>query len=160
VGLFIGTHTQKVDKKGRVSVPAAFRSAVARAQGTDAQPSTTLMLLPTMDQIALEAFGPSAMQDMHRKLELMPMFSEDREILEAWLFGEATEVNFDGEGRMVLPQHLRDQAEITDAVVFVGMSGRMRLWSPDHHAAFQAASRALRSKKRLSLPVLNGGGGS
>jgi MraZ protein len=140
----------KVDRKGRVSVPAAYRAALASDsfQGIVAYPSLT--------EPAIEAFGREVLERMNQE-----RFNRSMEggAFEQMLLGgdgavEAVmaltrELPFDGEGRVILPPALAAHADIADAATFVGRGNRFQIWEP---AAFERkqAEEIARLRQRIN----------
>lgn len=156
---FLSTFENKVDRKGRVSVPAQFRAALAGEafQGIIAYPSMA-------DRAAIDAFGRSVLEELNRKQFERKL--EDGNFEAALLGGDsvvdtimalAHELPFDGEGRIVLPAALTGPAGITDRVTFAGRGSRFQIWAPEAWNRHQSAAvEALR--QRLAQNG-NGGGG-
>ena len=148
---FLSTYVNKVDRKGRVSVPAAYRAALAGEafQGVIAYPSLT--------DPALEAFGRDMLERMNQE-----RFSRSMEggAFEEVLLGGgdsavetvmalSRELPFDGEGRIILPEALAQYAGITEHAVFVGRGSRFQIWAPDSYDRRQA-EEIERLRQRLS----------
>ena len=127
--LLIGKYVNKIDKKGRVSVPKPFRDAF-HGQGFNG-----LYAYPLFKFTAIEACGEEYMMRLSESLDDMDMFSDDQDNLAAALLESAQPLPFDPEGRVVLPEDLRREAGITDQVLFVGRGPRLRMWQPE---AFEA----------------------
>jgi len=145
---FLSTFVNKVDRKGRVSVPAPFRASLS----TDSYHG--IIAYPSMTDTALDGFGRSMLEELNRRQLEKTMSDGDFE--QALLSGSnsvvdtimamAHELPFDGEGRIVLPAALTDTARITDRATFVGRGTRFQIWSPylfeDHQRSAVAALRA------------------
>jgi MraZ protein len=144
----MGVFTNKVDRKGRVSVPAPFRAALAE----DAFSGIVAMRSIREGVQAIEALGRQTMIRMSESIT--DMFS-DRSDLASGLFGEAVEVPFDGEGRIVLPDDLLAFAKITEQATFLGRGPYFQIWEPAACAAFRERLfqqlRTERSRIDLSL---------
>ena len=152
---FISTYENKVDRKGRVSVPAAFRAALNNEtyQGVIAYPS---LLEP-----AIEGIGRSTLEELNRRrfdrsmdggdFEMTLMGSSDGGVVEA-IMALSSELPFDGEGRIILPARLCEHAGIDGRATFVGRGTRFQIWAPDRYAQHQAreldALRARLSRDR------------
>ena len=106
VELFLSTYVNKVDRKGRVSVPATFRSTLA----THRQPSLVIVF-PSFTLPALEGTGSDRMEEMHERIESLEQFSEEHENL-SQLFADAHPLTIDGEGRVILPEKLKEYARL------------------------------------------------
>ena len=105
--LFFSTFVNKVDRKGRVSVPATFRAAVAD------QSFPGIIVFPSFKYAALDASGIKRMEEMSSRMNTLEEFSEEHENL-GMLFASSHSLPFDPEGRIILPETLTEHAQITD----------------------------------------------
>jgi MraZ protein len=145
---FLSTFVNKVDRKGRVSVPAQFRAALA------ADSYQGVIVYPSLTDTALDGFGRSMLEELNRRRLDKTMTDGDFE--RALLGGDsvvdtimalAHELPFDGEGRIVLPDSLAAAAHITDRATFVGRGSRFQIWAPEPFEAHQRdAVAALRAR--------------
>lgn len=149
---FWSTYTNKVDKKGRISIPAAFRPHLA------CKDFQGVVVFPAFRSPALECRTWDQMDEMTRTISGLPEFSPEREMLSAALFGAATPLPFDPEGRIVLPRHLADHAGIVAEAAFVGKGDSFQIWEPQALATFMADARAQVAARGLSLPARGLGG--
>jgi MraZ protein len=145
---FLSTYVNKVDRKGRVSVPAPFRAALA------ADPFQGIIAYPSMTDSALDAFGRATLEELNRRRLDRTMEHGDFEqallgggdSLVDTIMALAHELPFDGEGRIVLPASLAEAARITDRAAFVGRGPRFQIWAPElfeeHQRDAVAALRA------------------
>ena len=124
VKTFVSTVTNKIDGKGRVSVPAPFRQALA------VQGANHFYCFPSFNQPALEAYGPALMEKIDQRIGELDPFSEEYDTLVRCILGGSLELSFDGEGRIKLPQAFMDHAGISDRIAFVGMGLKFQLWDP------------------------------
>lgn len=147
---FISTYENKVDRKGRVSVPAAYRAALANEtyQGVIGYPS----LLDS----SIEGIGRSMLEELNRRrfdrsldggdFERTLIGASDGGVVEA-IMAMSCELPFDGEGRIILPARLAEHAGIDDRATFVGRGTRFQIWAPERYAAHQAKEiEALRAR--------------
>ena len=142
---FLGTHTNKLDKKGRVSIPASFRSALERLGTHDLilNPHPTLPCVEGWPETSFTAYAAAA----NPATVLDP---EDEDLLMD-LFSEAEPMRPDAEGRVVLSAKVIAKAGLTDTVEFVGMGARFRIWESSalaRHKAEIAARRATKAAAR------------
>lgn len=144
--IFLSTFVNKLDKKGRISVPATFRSSLAQQsfQGIVAYPSFTAA--------AIEGCGMDFMEDMVSKTDGLAAFSEEQDALTALIFSDAHRLAWDGEGRIVLPEELIAHAGLTTAAAFVGKGKTFQIWEPDALRAVKAELRQRALSSRLTLP--------
>ncbi|MGO1120198.1 division/cell wall cluster transcriptional repressor MraZ [Rhodovibrionaceae bacterium A322] len=145
---FLGTFHNKVDRKGRVSVPAAFRQIL----GASSFPGLVLYESYKAPG-AIEGCSMDFMTDLSESLMSMDLYSETHEDLSATLFSESHQLSWDANGRIVLPEELIEAAGITDMATFAGMGKSFRIWEPAAFKVFQAARRAQTREKGLSLPL-------
>jgi MraZ protein len=144
VQVFVGSaKANKVDRKGRVSVPAAFRKAVA-GQEFHGIYVYTHHLRP-----ALVAFGEERMQKYMADLEQLDEFSEDYEELAQVVFSDAEPLAFDGEGRVMLPKDQMEHAGITEAAAFVGRGPTFEIWEPGAYEAQRQSARERAKRKGI-----------
>ncbi len=133
---FVSSYTNRIDAKGRVSVPAPFRAILAR-DGFDG-----VFCYPSLDQDTLDAGGASLIAEIQNLLEDLPPYSDERDELSLALFGDSEILKIDQDGRVVLPERLRSHAGIADQVCFVGVGHKFQLWSPDKLEERRKTARA------------------
>ncbi len=145
MALFLSTYINKVDKKGRVSVPARYRAELAR-QGFEG-----VIVFPSYAHRAIEACGMDFMNTLQQRLGAFDPFDEVRDDLASSIMSDSVELSFDGEGRIILPDLLMEHADIAGLAAFVGQGDRFQIWHPAAADAFkrQSRERALRHRGRL-----------
>ena len=152
----MGTHENKVDQKGRVSVPAAFRAALA------AVPFQGVVAFPSHRLDAIEGCGMDFMEQLNARVQGIALFSETHDDLSATIFAESQPLAFDSTGRIQLPEALRAHAGITDKATFVGMGTLFQIWEPGRLAGYKTAARQRVRERQPTLPPLghpgDGGG--
>ena len=142
---FMGTHTNKLDAKGRVSIPAPFRAALKNGDDSGA-----LILRPSHKYPCLEGWPIAAFLALADSMQSMPTLGDDQEDLAFALYSAATQMEPDREGRIVLPGELAAYAGLKDAVCFVGLSNRFQIWEPE--AAARRLAEARTRARGLALP--------
>ena len=144
MAVFLSTYLNKVDKKGRVSVPSQFRAVLAKQslEGT----ATGLVVFRSLKFSALEACSPEHMEKLAADLEQMDISAEERDLFEMTIFGDSVQLPMDAEGRILLPQDLMDHAGITEQASFVGRSKTFQIWEP---GAFGPRGRSPRPEPRF-----------
>jgi MraZ protein len=125
---FFGTYTNKVDGKGRLSVPAPFR-AVLQAQGR-----LTAAVHPSLFEPCLEGAGLERFQKLLSGVAdgFVPAARDDAAEL---IMEDLRELPFDGEGRIVLPDEFIAKAALKDQAAFVGRGWKFEIWEPGALAA-------------------------
>lgn len=121
---FVSNVTLRLDSKGRVSIPASFRSVLTR-DGFDG-----LYCYPALDRPAVDAGGNALMAEIEALIVRYPPFSNEREQFAMALYGTSETLKVDGEGRVVLSDALKRHAGIADTVAFVGLGHKFQIWEP------------------------------
>jgi len=147
MGIFLSTFVNRLDKKGRVSVPSTFRSALA------GQSFQGVILFRSYTLQAVEGFGMDRMEKLSLQLDTLDLFSDDQNDLAASIFADAHQLPFDGEGRVLLPEALCAHAGLSEQVAFVGRGATFQIWEPDAFKHHQEAAR-----ERLKASKLSPGG--
>ena len=144
---FLGTHFGKLDRKGRISVPAPFRSALQRF-GSD-----ILILRPSHRLPCIEVHPESEFQRLTSGLQQLDAFSDQQDDLATALFTEAHALQPDGEGRLVLPEPLVAHAGLTDAVACLGLGSLFQIWEPEAAKRRIAEARMRVRERGMTLPA-------
>jgi MraZ protein len=121
---FVSNLTLRLDSKGRVSIPASFRSVLAR------DGFAGLYCYPALDRPAIDAGGNALMREIESLIARYAPFSEEREQLALALYGTSETLKVDGEGRVSLSENLKQHAGITDQVTFIGLGHKFQIWEP------------------------------
>ncbi len=145
--MFLSTYVNKVDRKGRVSVPATFRTTLS------SQRFPGIVVFPSLKYPALEANGIDWMEEIARRLDTLDKYSDEHDNLEM-LFAASRELPFDPEGRIALPSELAEHAAITEAVAVVGVGRNFQLWEPARFAEHSAAMRERARQQATRIPSL------
>lgn len=151
MAMFLSTYVNGVDKKGRVSIPASFRPALARGAGASAGGPSTVFVWPSMNHQALEGADAGYMEVLSDSLESPDLDGEERDYIETFVFGKAVELTLDPEGRVVLPRHLAEFAGVSDQAAFIGRRKTFQIWEPSALEAHEATLRGVAAGKGISL---------
>lgn len=142
---FVSNFTNRLDAKGRVSIPAPFRAVLAR-DGYEG-----LCVLPSLDSQALDAGGNALLSEIDRLLEGFPPYSDERDQVSTALLGTSEILKTDAEGRIILTDTLKSYAGINDQVTFVGHGHKFQIWEPETFRAHLDAARAKARDLRRAL---------
>jgi len=123
MALFVGRYVNRIDKKGRVSVPKPFREAF------DGQSFNGLYVYPLFKFNAFEACDEDFMNRLADSVEDLPLFSDEHDDLSV-ILESAHRLPFDPEGRVVLPKDVVKTAGIAGQALFVGRGRRFQIWEP------------------------------
>ena len=129
VDRFVSHFTNRFDAKGRISIPASFRTVLAK-DGFDG-----LYLHPSLDAPALDCGGNALLSEIDALLATMPAFSEPRDVFATALLGTSEILRLDSEGRVILGETSRAFAGLTVEAVFVGQGHKFQIWAPDRFRA-------------------------
>lgn len=149
--LFVGRYVNRIDKKGRVSVPKPFRDAF------EGQSFNGLYVYPLFKFNAFEACGEEFMNRLSDSLDDLPMFSDEQDDLSV-ILESAHRLPFDPEGRVVLSAEMLKTTAIASQVLFVGRGQRFQIWEPKTYDANRgrAVERARARGATLRLRKSNG----
>lgn len=137
---FVSTFTNRIDTKGRVSIPAAFRTVLER-DGYASSSGPGIYCYPSLDAPALDAGGERLAQKIDRLLGGLPDYSDERDELSVALYGDVKILPIDGDGRIVLPDELRAHLGAATQVTFVGLGDKFQIWHPERFAERRAQAR-------------------
>lgn len=145
MAVFIDTFVNKIDRKGRVSVPATFRAALA------GQPFQGIVAFPAFNLSALQCAGMDWMQSLIESTARVDLFSPEHDDLTASLFPDAKQLAFDGEGRVMLPEALCAHAALKENAAFAGRGTYFEIWEPAALEAYKAEARKRAAEKQRTL---------
>ncbi|HRD78964.1 MAG TPA: division/cell wall cluster transcriptional repressor MraZ [Hyphomicrobiaceae bacterium] len=138
---FVSTFTNRIDAKGRVSVPAPFRAVLDRDRYASGG-AQGIYCYPSLDTPALDAGGERLARKIDALLGALPDYSDERDELSVALYGDVQVLSIDGDGRIVLPQGLREHAGLLAEVTFVGLGDKFQMWEPKRFDERRLAARA------------------
>jgi len=145
MALFLSTTINKVDRKGRVSVPAGFRAVLAE------QSFHGIVAFPSFKHPAIQCGGMEWMEKLGAGVDAYDMFSDEHDTLTAALFANAQQLAFDGEGRILLPEGLIEHASLSEQAAFVGRGPLFEVWNPETFRSYQAEAVRNAAEKGLTL---------
>lgn len=146
---FTDTIINRIDAKGRVSVPASFREVLA------AENAQHLFLIRSVRHDALEGFGPSLAREQSARLESYDLFGEEGDALATNFFADMRRTLWDTEGRIKIPEEYLAHAKLTSEVAFVGLGRKFQIWNPEAHRAWR--ERALDIERKAKAGRGQGG---
>ena len=131
VMIFLSTFINKIDAKGRVSVPSSFRSVLEENgfKGMICYPSPVLN--------SVEGCGFNRIKKLSDTIDALGPFSTERSAFSTSLLADSYQLSFDTEGRVILPNKLIEFASIENRVSFIGMGETFQMWDPDKYSEFQ-----------------------
>lgn len=140
---FLSQVTKKVDAKGRVSVPSAFRTVLTRLDIRD------LYVFQDFVFPAISVAGPEVLERFERHIDQGDPFSMEANKMSLLIHGGGVFMKLDGEGRLVVSDFIRDFAGIADQVTFVGRGDYFQLWEPSALTRMQDETRRERMEQSV-----------
>ena len=148
MGLFLSSYENRLDTKGRISVPAAFRSSLNNENFAG------VVLYRSFTHNCIEGLSMSRMEKIANATDKMGMFDNDLDDLSALLFADARPLTFDVTGRIVIPAELLKHANIKDTALFVGRGNSFQIWNPQDFENAQKTSLSNLRKARPNVKII------
>ena len=143
--MFLSSFENKLDKKGRVSVPSTFRSHL-NSMGYNG-----FIAYPSFNHSALEACSQDRIEKLSKTIDSLNPFDEKRDYFATSILSESVNVQFDTEGRISLSDKLLNHAKIKNRVLFVGLGYTFQIWEPMLFEKFKSLARKKAFKNRSNL---------
>ena len=143
--MFLSSYENKIDKKGRVSVPASFRSHL-NSLGYNG-----FISYPSFNHSALEACSQDRIEKLSKTIDSLNPFDEKRDYFATSILSESVNVQFDTEGRISLSEKLLNHAKIKNRILFVGLGYTFQIWEPTLFEKFKSLARKKAFKNRSNL---------
>ena len=147
MGLFLSSYENRLDTKGRISVPAAFRSSLTNEKFSG------VVLFRSFTHNCIEGLSMSRMEKIASATDDMGVFDNELDDLSALVFADARPLQFDVTGRIVIPEELLKHANIKDTALFVGRGNSFQIWNPSDFTKVQEASLNSLKKTRPLLKI-------
>ena len=143
--MFLSTYENKLDKKGRVSVPASFRSYLSNLGYNG------IICYPSFNNLSIEAWPQDRIEKISSSIDSLSPFEEKRDFFATSILSESINLQFDSEGRVLLTQKLLKHAKIKNSMVFVGQGKTFQIWEPTIFEKFKTNARKKANINRASL---------
>ncbi len=143
--MFLSTYENKLDKKGRVSVPASFRSYLS-SLGYNG-----VVCYPSFNNQSIEACSQDRIEKLSNTIDSLNPFEEKRDFFATSILSESISLQFDSEGRISLSSKLLKHAKIKNNMLFVGQGKTFQIWEPLIFEKFKAQARKKSNLYRASL---------
>lgn len=140
---FLSNATNKIDAKGRVSVPSLFRAVLAQRDIWE------LYCFQDFVFPAISVGGPDLLDRFERQIASEDPFSPEANQMSLLIHGGGVFMKLDSEGRLMVTDFIRDFTGVTTDVTFVGRADHFQLWAPQTFEAMQAAARTERRLRGL-----------
>ena len=143
--MFLSTYENKLDKKGRVSVPASFRSYLSNLGYNG------IICYPSFNYQSIEAWPQDRVEKISNSIDSLNPFEEKRDFFATSILSESTNLQFDSEGRISLTSKLLNHAKIKNSILFVGLGKTFQIWEPKNFEKFKTLARKKAFQNRSNL---------
>lgn len=145
MNIFLSKYQNKIDKKGRVSVPSSFRAALS------GDSFNGIIVYPSFKNNCIEACSMARLQEIYNLIQTLDPYSEERDAFETIVMGESVQLQFDSEGRVIIPTHLTNQVGISEQAFFIGKGLVFEIWDPANFEAHLKAAKLIAQNNRFIL---------
>ena len=144
--LFVSQFVNKIDKKGRVSLPSLFRNVLSKNNKNE------IILFKSLKFKSIEGCSSERINKIANKIDKLDIFSDDQDDFSTSIFSEIIPTNLDKEGRFLIPENLKSYSNISNEVTFIGQGHYFQIWEPKAAIERQKKSRErlVKEKKTLS----------
>ena len=143
--MFLSTFENKIDKKGRVSVPASFRSFLSNLGYNG------IVCYPSFNNNCIEAWSQDRIDKISDAIDSLNPFEEKKDYFATSIIAESINLQFDSEGRILLTSKLINHAKIKNRILFVGQGKTFQIWDPTNYEKFRVTAKRKSNIHRASL---------
>ena len=143
--MFLSTYENRLDKKGRVSVPASFRSYLSNLGYNG------VVCYPSFNNLSIEAWPQDRIEKISNAIDALNPFEEKKDFFATSILSESINLQFDSEGRISLTAKLLKHAKIRNSMLFVGQGKTFQIWEPTIFEKFRVNARKKANLNRASL---------
>ena len=143
--MFLSTYENRLDKKGRVSVPASFRSHLSNIGYNG------VICYPSFNHQCIEAWPQDRIEKISNSIDSLNPFEEKKDYFATSILSESTSLQFDSEGRILITDKLLKHAKIKNKMVFVGQGKTFQIWEPSNYEKFKVIAKRKSNIYRTSL---------
>ena len=143
--MFLSTFENRLDKKGRVSVPASFRSYLSNVGYNG------IICYPSFNNQSIEAWPQDRIEKISNTIDTLNPFEEKKDYFATSILSESINLQFDSEGRILLTKKLLKHAKIKSSMIFVGLGKTFQIWEPTNFEKFRVTAKKKSNINRASL---------
>ena len=143
--MFLSTYENKLDKKGRVSVPASFRSDLSNLGYNG------VICYPSFNNQCIEAWPQDRIEKISTSIDSLNPFEEKKDYFSTSILSESINLQFDSEGRILLTTKLLKHSKIKNRMLFVGQGKTFQIWEPTIFEKFRVTAKRKSNIYRSSL---------
>ena len=133
--MFLSTYENKLDKKGRVSVPASFRSYLSNLGYNG------VICYPSFNNNCIEAWPQDRIEKISNAIDSLNPFEEKKDYFATSILSESSNLQFDSEGRILITSKLLKHAKIKNSILFVGQGKTFQIWEPNNYEKFKVTAK-------------------
>ena len=151
MNLFVSQFVNKIDKKGRVSLPSQFRNILPKKSNNE------IILFKSLKFKSIEGCSSERIDKIANKIEELDIFSDDQDDFATSIFSEIIPTKLDKEGRFLIPENLKVYSNISSEVTFIGQGHYFQIWEPRAALERQKKSRQriVNQKKTLASIIIS-----
>ena len=143
--MFLSIFENRLDKKGRVSVPASYRAHLSTLGYNG------IICFPSFNNQSIEAWSQDRIEKISNSIDTLNPFDEKKDYFATSILSESINLQFDSEGRILLGQKLLKHAKIKNSMVFVGQGKTFQIWEPANFEKFRVTARKKSNINRANL---------
>ena len=143
--LFVSQFVNKIDKKGRVSLPSIFRNVLPKKSKNE------IILFKSLKFKSIEGCSSERINKIANKIDELDIFSDDQDDFATSIFSEIIPTNLDKEGRFLIPENLKLYSNISNEVTFIGQGHYFQIWEPQAAIGRQKNSRERLVREKRTL---------
>ena len=143
--MFLSTYENKLDKKGRVSVPAPCRSYLSNLGYNG------VICFPSFNHQCIESWPQDRIEKITNSIDDLNPFEEKKDYFATSILAESVNLQFDSEGRILLTSKLLKHAKINNSMLFVGQGKTFQIWEPTSFEKFKVNAKKKSNINRASL---------
>jgi len=151
MAFFLSKFFNKIDKKGRVSVPSSFRSSILNE--TNIENFEGIIAYSSFINPCIEVCSFNKIEEISKKISSLDDYSDEKDALASVILGGSVRLPFDDTGRVLLPKNLLEEAEITEGerAVFFGKGEIFEIWAEDKFIQYEARQKELAKQYKSAL---------
>ena len=143
--MFLSSYENKLDKKGRVSVPASYRSYLSNLGYNG------IICFPSFNNQSIEAWPQDRIEKISNAIDSLNPFEEKKDYFATSILSESVNLIFDTEGRISLTKKLLQHSKIKTRILFVGLGKTFQIWEPTLFEKFKIKAIKKSNVNRSSL---------
>ena len=133
--MFLSIFENRLDKKGRVSVPASYRAHLS-SLGYNG-----IICFPSFNNQSIEAWSQDRIEKISNSIDTLNPFDEKKDYFATSILSESINLQFDSEGRILITSKLLKHAKIKNSILFVGQGKTFQIWEPNNYEKFKVTAK-------------------